>query len=43
MKCLLNRIIAECKCFTKQGHVATYIPELANADPDKFGIFTCPR
>ena len=39
MKCLLNRIITECKCFTKQGHVATYIPELANADPDKFGIY----
>ena len=39
MDCLLNRIIAECKDYTKEGHVATYIPELANADPDKFGIY----
>ena len=36
---LLNKIISECKKYTYQGHVATYIPELANADPHKFGIY----
>ena len=39
MNDLLNKIITDCKDCTKQGHVATYIPELANADPDKFGIY----
>ena len=39
MKDLLNRIIEECKGCIKDGNVATYIPELANADPDKIGIF----
>lgn len=36
---LLKNIIEKCKCYTSQGHVATYIPELANADPDRFGVF----
>ena len=35
---LLKNILAQCAHYTAQGHVATYIPELANADPDKFGI-----
>lgn len=39
MNDLLNRIIEDCRVYTKQGNVATYIPELANADPDKFGIY----
>lgn len=39
MNDLLNKIITDCKDCTKQGHVATYIPELANADPNKFGIY----
>ena len=38
MNTLLNEAINECGPFTKLGHVATYIPELANADPDKIGI-----
>ena len=38
MKELLERIVAECGHYTAQGHVATYIPELANVDPDKLGI-----
>ena len=39
MNSLLEQIIADCAGFTAQGHVATYIPELANMDPGKFGIF----
>ena len=35
---LLTRILADCAPYISQGHVATYIPELANADPNKFGI-----
>ena len=35
---LLTRILADCTPHISQGHVATYIPELANADPNKFGI-----
>ena len=38
MDALLDRIVTECKQYTAQGHVATYIPELANVDPDKCGI-----
>ena len=36
---LLKRILDECAHYTGQGHVATYIPELANMDPHKFGIY----
>ena len=36
---LLNRILADCAHFTAQGHVATYIPELANANPNQIGIY----
>ena len=36
---LLNRILTECAPYTAQGHVATYIPELANMCPDKLGIY----
>ena len=39
MNDLLNRIIADCAHYTALGHVATYIPELANVDPGKFGIY----
>ena len=39
MNDLLNRILAECAHFPAQGHVATYIPELANVNPDQIGIF----
>ncbi len=38
MRELLEKIIADCRHYTSEGHVATYIPELANMDPDKFGI-----
>lgn len=38
MNTLLERIIADCNDYTLQGHVATYIPELANVDSSKFGI-----
>ena len=38
MNALLAQILADCAHYTSQGHVATYIPELANVDPKKFGI-----
>ena len=36
---LLEQVITGCSHYTSQGHVATYIPELANVDPNKLGIF----
>lgn len=39
MNSLLNRILTECAPYTAQGHVATYIPELANVDPNQIGIY----
>ena len=36
---LLERIVADCRHYTAQGHVATYIPELANVNPDQVGIY----
>ena len=39
MNSLLQQILAQCAHYTSQGHVATYIPELANVDPDKLGIY----
>ena len=35
---LLNTLVKECGPYTAQGHVATYIPELANGDPSAIGI-----
>ena len=39
MNTLLDRIISDCLQFTSQGHVATYIPELANMNPHQLGIY----
>ena len=39
MNTMLENIVAKCRPYTKQGHVATYIPQLANMDPDKLGIY----
>lgn len=39
MNALLERILTECADYSLQGHVATYIPELANMDPSKFGMY----
>ena len=39
MNDLLRHIITDCKGHTALGHVATYIPELANVDPGKLGIY----
>ncbi len=39
MDAMLKEITAQCAQYTAQGHVATYIPELANVDPDKLGIY----
>ena len=36
---LLKRIVADCMPSASLGHVATYIPELANVDPNKLGIY----
>lgn len=38
MNDLLNRIVADSAPYTARGHVATYIPELANVDPGQIGI-----
>ena len=38
MKEMLEQILSDCAMYTSQGHVATYIPELANVDPDQIGI-----
>ena len=39
MKPTLDRIVDQCLPYTSQGHVATYIPELACADPHKLGLY----
>ena len=39
MNTLLKKIVAECLPYASQGHVATYIPELANVPPNKLGIY----
>ena len=36
---ILNSMIEACRPYTRQGHVATYIPQLATADPSKIGIY----
>ena len=41
MKELLEKILEESRHYTALGHVATYIPELANMDPDKIGVYVC--
>jgi glutaminase len=39
MNQLLENIVMDCEKYTSQGHVATYIPQLAHADPNKTGIY----
>ncbi len=39
MNTMLEQIVSECKSYTSQGHVATYIPQLAVVDPDRVGIY----
>jgi len=38
MNKMLDRVLKECFQYTKTGSVASYIPELAKANPEKFGI-----
>lgn len=38
MDALLKEIIEQCQAYKRQGTVASYIPELAKADPEKVGI-----
>lgn len=38
MNTLLEQIVADCGHYASQGRVATYIPQLAVADPNKVGI-----
>lgn len=38
MNTILDQIVKECREYTAKGHVATYIPQLAVADPNKIGI-----
>ena len=39
MEELLEELLAESRQYTKYGHVATYIPELAKADPNDLGVY----
>ena len=39
MNTMLEKLVSECRSYTAQGHVATYIPQLACVDPDKIGIY----
>ena len=39
MKSLLEQILADCAHYPAQGHVATYIPELAGVNPNQLGIY----
>ena len=39
MEELLEELLEECRPYTKEGHVATYIPELAKGNPDDLGIY----
>lgn len=39
MNAMLEKIISDCRHYTAQGHVATYIPQLAVVDPGKIGIY----
>lgn len=43
MKKLLERTIKECRRYTAEGQVATYIPQLASADVKDFGISLMPE
>lgn len=43
MEHLLEEILRQCRPYTEQGTVASYIPELAKADPQKFGICILSR
>jgi len=36
---LLEELLAECRPYTQQGRVATYIPELAKADINDLGVY----
>lgn len=38
MKSLLEKVIKDCSKYTSEGEVASYIPELAKADRNDFGI-----
>ena len=39
MEELLQELLAECRPYTQQGNVATYIPELAKGDRNDLGIY----
>ncbi len=43
MNIILSDILKECSKYVGQGKLANYIPELANADPNKFGICVIPH
>ena len=43
MNQFLNEVIDECRSYTQKGHVASYIPELAKADPNQIGIYVCTQ
>ena len=39
MDATLDRIISQCRPLICQGHIANYIPELANKEPNRLGLY----
>ena len=39
MKEVYNNILNECRSYTKKGKVASYIPELAKANPEYLSLY----
>lgn len=39
MNKILEQIVSDCLPFASKGHVATYIPQLANVDPHQLGLY----
>ena len=39
MEKLLEQLLADCRPYTRQGRLASYIPELTKANPDDLGVY----
>ncbi len=39
MNSILDKIVSDCLPYASQGHVATYIPQLAKVNPNQLGIY----
>ena len=36
---LLDKLVSECMRYTKEGKLASYIPELSKVSPDALGVY----